>query len=213
MSIEDATTQPLTDLDEWERFKADARERARWATFEGSIEQMERACLKIPDAWPNRANPNTPPSKLSRAWYAEEILFAIKSARRLLAAGQAEYAAGEAVLIGALAAESGARHDWPEMRKWREQQDARRRGGLASKHLRGLQAVVDRLVTEHPKVTAQELWNLIPKSEPDDAPIGGFTLYRDGSKIVQVVEDEKGRREKAISFRSFGRYVTRARRK
>jgi hypothetical protein len=29
MSTEDATTpKPLTDLDEWERFKADARERA-----------------------------------------------------------------------------------------------------------------------------------------------------------------------------------------
>jgi hypothetical protein len=210
MSTEEEPTQkPLTDLDEWERFKADARERARLATFEGSIEQMEHACLKTPGAWPNRANPNTPPSKPSRAWYAEEILFAIKSARRLLAAGQAEYAAGEAVLIGALAAESEARHDWPEMRKWREQQDARRRGGLASKHLRGLQAVVDRLVTEHPKATARELWNLIPENGGD--PIGGFIVYRDGSNVVQV-EDKTGR-DKPIKFRSFCRYVTSARRK
>jgi hypothetical protein len=185
MSTEDATTRkPLTDLDEWERFKADARERARLATFEGSIEQMERACLKTPGAWPNRANPNTPPSKPSRAWYAEEILFAIKSARRLLAAGQAEYAAGEAVLIGALAAESEARHDWPEMR--------------------------NRLVTEHPKATARELWNLVPEGEGDN-PIGGFIVYRDGSKVVQV-EDATGR-DKAISDRSFCRYVKRARSK
>jgi hypothetical protein len=212
MSTEEETTQkPLTDLDEWERFKADARERARLATFEGSIEQMERACLKTPGAWPNRTNPNTPPSKLSRAWYAEEILFAIKSARRLLAAGQADYAAGEAVLIGALAAESEARHDWPEMRKWREQQDARRRGGQASKHLRGLQEALNRLVTEHPKATACELWNLIPEGEGDN-PIGGFIVYRDGSKVVQV-EDATGRRDKAISFRSFCRYVKRARSK
>jgi hypothetical protein len=134
-------------------------------------------------------------------------LFAIKSARRLLAAGQADYAAGEAVLIGALAAESEARHDWPEMGKWREQQDARRRGGLASKHLRGLQAVVDRLVTANPNATVRELWNLIPERD-DDNPIGGFIVYRDGSKVVQV-EDETGR-EKTIKFRSFGRYVKRA---
>jgi hypothetical protein len=207
MSTEDATTpKPLTDLDEWERLKADARERARLATFEGSIEQMERACLKTPGAWPNRANPNTPPSKLSRAWYAEEILFAIKSARRLLAAGQADYAAGEAVLIGALAAEAEARHDWPEMRKWREQQEARRRGGRAPKHLSGLQAVVDRLVIDNPKATARELWDKIPESEDADT-----VIYRDGSKVVQM--DDTTGREKAITFRSFYRYVTRARSK
>jgi hypothetical protein len=210
MSAEDEGT-PLTDPEEWERLKDAAEKQARLATFEGSIEQMERACLKTPGAWPNRTNPNTPPSKLSLAWYAEEILFAIKSARRLLAAGQADYAAGEAVLIGALAAESEARHDWPEMRKWRQQQEARRRGGLAAKHLPGLQAAVDRLVTENPNATARKLWDLIPESDATGDPIGGFIVYRDGSKVIQV--DDKTGQEKPIVFRSFGRYVNRARRK
>jgi hypothetical protein len=87
--------------------------------------------------------------------------------------------------------------------------NSRRKGGRAPKHLPGLQAAVDRLVTKNPDATAQELWNLIPEGEGD--PIGGFIVYRDGSRVVQV-EDATGR-EKAVLFRSFCRYVTRARSK
>jgi hypothetical protein len=90
-------------------------------------------------------------------------------------------------------------------------QSSRRKGGSAPKHLPGLQAEVDRLAIEHPQATARELWNLIPESEDDSGPIGGFSVYRDGSKVVQV-EHATGR-EKGIFFRSFGRYVTRARSK
>jgi hypothetical protein len=89
--------------------------------------------------------------------------------------------------------------------------NGRSKGGRVPKHLPGLQAAVDRLATAHPEATAHDLWNLIPENDGDDEPIGGFIIYRDGSKAVQL-EDSTGR-EKAISERSFQRYVTRARRK
>jgi hypothetical protein len=86
----------------------------------------------------------------------------------------------------------------------------RSKGGRAPKHLPGLQATVDRLAAEHPDATAQELWDLIPAADDDD-PVDGFIVYRDGSKVVQVNDTTGG--EKAISFRSFCRYVSRARSK
>ncbi len=108
----------------------------------------------------------------------------------------------------------------PEVKAALEEQEAavrslaairagRSKGGHAPKHLPGLQAAVDRLVAEHPKATAQELWDLIP-AENDDS-VDGFIVYRDGPSVVQV-EDATGG-EKAISFHSFRRYVSRARSK
>jgi hypothetical protein len=118
MSAKEKPRKPLTDIEEWERLKVTAKEQARLATFEGRIERLESVCLKTPGILPNRAIDNPPPEH-SRAWYAEEILLAIRSTRHHLDHSQAEYAAGEAILIGALAAEAEARHNWPEVRQWR----------------------------------------------------------------------------------------------
>lgn len=138
----------------WERFK----EQARLATFEGRIEQLERICRSTPGVLPNRAADPRPP-KHSRAWYAEEILFAIRAARHHLAHGQASHAASEAVVIGFLAAEAEASHNWPAVRQWndlrlRNQVSARKRGrdlSEAAQHrARAIQDAADKYRRQHP---------------------------------------------------------------
>lgn len=103
----------------WKRYKAAAKESARRATFEFRVGQLEAICRDTPGAWPNRA-PDERPEEHSQAWYAEEILFAIRAARSHLERGLASYAATEALTIGALAAEANARLYWQELRRWRE---------------------------------------------------------------------------------------------
>ncbi len=199
--VREHSPNTLDDPSNWQRYIEQLKANAPLRSFEGAVKGLETLCLQHA---PERL---TTPERFSDAWYASEILIFIRFTRFNLERGHPNHAAAEALSAGVLA---GA---WPAARRWREQQEARRRGGHAPKYLPGLQAAVDRLVTANPKATVQELWNLIPESEPDDAPIGGFILYRDDSKIVQVVEDETGRREKAIKFRTFGHYVTRARSK
>lgn len=98
-------TRKRMDLADWKRF-VDAMERsAGFSTFEGAIEHLEAVCQRTPGAWPNRT-PDARPPERSRAWYAEEILFALKAARHHLAHGRADYAAREALLVGAMAAEA-----------------------------------------------------------------------------------------------------------
>ncbi len=185
---------------QWKRNKEELKARARFYTsFDGAVESLEALCLRH-----SPEPPNTIPERFSDGWYAQEILQAIYAARFHLKEGHARAAAIEALTAGARAGE------WPAAQQWRVRQEARRRGGHAQKYLPGLQAAVDRLVTANPEATAHELWDLIPESE-DAGPIDGFIVYRDGPKVFQV-EDETGR-EKAISFRSFCRYVTRARSK
>ena len=199
--VREYSPNTLDDPSTWKRYIERLKANVALHSFEEAVKTLEALCLQ------HAPEPLTTPERFSDGWYAREILLFIRFTRFNLEKGHPNHAATDALSAGVLA---GA---WPAAQLWREQQEARRRGGRAPKHLFGLQAVVDRLAAEHPKVTAQELWNLIPESEPDDAPIGGFILYRDGSKVVQAVEDETGRREKAINFRSFARYVTRARRK
>jgi hypothetical protein len=189
-------------LSPWERNKEELKARARlYTSFDGAVERLEALCLRH-----SPEPPNAIPERFSDGWYAQEILQAIYAARFHLKEGHARAAAIEALTAGARAGE------WPAAQQWRVQQEARRRGGHAPKYLPGLQAAVDRLAAEHPKAIARDLWNLIPESgETASDPIGGFIVYRDGSNVVQV-EDKTGR-DKPIKFRSFCRYVTRARSK
>ena len=184
------------DLAKWERFKEEAKARAHLHHFEGAVEKLEALCLL------HAPEPGVAPERYSDGWYANEILLTISAVRTLLV-NHPRNAAAEALRAGSLAG------NWPAAQRWREQQEARRRGGLAPKHLPGLQAAVDRLVTKNPEANARELWDMIPESDGD--PIDGFIVYRDGSKVIQV--DDKTGQEKPIVFRSFGRYVTRARSK
>jgi hypothetical protein len=101
----------------WNRFKEAMKERARLATFEGRIEQLEVICQRMPGTRPNRPL-DVHLEEHSQAWYAEEILRAIRFVRHHLERGQASHAAAEALTVGALAAEAEARLNWPEMRLW-----------------------------------------------------------------------------------------------
>jgi hypothetical protein len=196
--VREYSPNTLDDPSTWKRYIERLKANVALHRFEEAVKTLEALCLQ------HAPEPLTTPERFSDGWYAREILLFIRFTRFNLEKGHPNHAATDALSAGVLA---GA---WPAAQLWREQQEARRRGGRAPKHLFGLQAVVDRLVIDNPKATAQELWNRIPESEDGDLN-GGFTVYRDGSKVIQV-DDETGR-DKAISFRSFCRYVTRARSK
>jgi hypothetical protein len=118
----------------FERFKDEMKNLARLATFEGRIEALERVCRRIPGVLPNRP-PEAYPLEHTHAWYAEEILLSIQQVRYHLARGEADFAASQAVVVGALAVEADARLNWPEVRSWRElcernRESARRGRGM-----------------------------------------------------------------------------------
>jgi len=199
--VREHSPNSLDDPSNWQRYIERLKANAPLRSFEGAVKSLETLCLQHA---PERSTTTTP-ERFSDGWYASEILLFIRFTRFNLEKGHPNHAAAEALTAGALA---GA---WPAAQEWRvKQQEYRRRGGQARKYLLGLQVAVDRLVTANPKATVQELWDLIPESE-DARPIDGFTVYRDGPKVVQVKEATG--RDKAISFRSFGRYVRRARSK
>lgn len=192
MSLEEVS------LEEWRRWKEELKAQAPLFLFEGAVKDLESLCLQYaPD-------PDITPKRFSDGWHAREILLAIHMTRDHLERDRPRYAAAQAIRVGYLAG------GWSAARQWRERQEARSRGGRAQKYLFGVQAVVDRLAAEHPKAAARELWNLIPESK-DAHVIDGFMVYRDGSTVVQV--DDKTGREKEVAYRSFPRYVKRARSK
>jgi hypothetical protein len=198
--VREHSPNSLDDPSNWQRYIEQLKANAPLRSFEGAVKGLETLCLQHA---PERST-TTIPERFSDGWYASEILLFIGFTRFNLEKGHPNHAAAEALSAGVLA---GA---WPAAQQWRVKQEDRRRGGQARKLLPGLQAAVNRLVTANPKATAHELWDLIPESE-DARPIDGFTVYRDGPKVVQVKEATG--REKAIKFRSFGRYFTRARSK
>lgn len=100
-------TNKPEDIERFERFLEGAEERASRDTFERRIEKLEAICRSTPGVSPNRPH-DVSPEKHSEAWYAEEILFAIRAARQNIKSGQASYAAYEALTIAVLAAEAGA---------------------------------------------------------------------------------------------------------
>jgi hypothetical protein len=85
------------------------------------------------------------------------------------------------------------------------QKEARRKGGRAPKHLAGVQAVVDELVSAHPGATVEDLWSMIPEADPDRDRL----VYRDDKRVVEV--DDVTGRDGDIGRRAFERYVARAR--
>jgi hypothetical protein len=115
-----------------ERFKEEMKRLAHLTTFEGRIENLERLCRSIPGVLSNRPI-EEPPAEHTRAWYAEKILRNIEQVRHHLHRGEGDFAASQAVIVGAWAADAEARLNWPEMRRWREwcesnRESARKRG-------------------------------------------------------------------------------------
>lgn len=144
---------PLDETD----ILAFVREHNRRATFAGRIADLERVCRQTPG---RRIEGHEPPPRChSRQWYAEEILLAISAARQWLESGHADFAASEAVVVGALAAEAEARHNWPELKRWNEyraKQHARSIAGIQAKrdntarHDQALLAAVRAAYLKHP---------------------------------------------------------------
>lgn len=105
-------------------------EHNRRATFDGRVADLERICRRdLPMS-------DELPTEDSRPWFAREILLAISAARHWLKRGEADFAASEAVIVGALAATAEARHNWPELKRWNEylaKQRARSLAGVVTK--------------------------------------------------------------------------------
>lgn len=81
------------------------------------------------------------------------------------------------------------------------------KGGRASKKKKGIWDAVRNLVRNNPAITIKKAW----LSFPDDmdcpgVPEGSFSIYRDGEKLVQF--DREKRREKELTYRTFQRYVS-----
>ncbi len=151
---------PKPNLEEFERFKAEMRRRAPFASFEGLIKELERVCQNTPGVRFGRSH-EPEPSELSRAWYAEKILLSIWLVRDYLKHGQAVYAASEAVTIGVWAAEAEARHNWKEVQSWlkfcdRSREAARKRGRELSEAAESLQRDVESAAKEY---RAQNLYD------------------------------------------------------
>jgi hypothetical protein len=101
-------------------------EHNRRATFEGLITDLEQICLRDLPQPDVRVVPESLP------WYAKEIVDTIGVVRHWLAAGHAEIAAREAVVVGMLAARSGS----PEIKKWTAQLAAASKGSKAAAQVR-----------------------------------------------------------------------------
>ena len=94
--------------------QAHNREEDRRSTFDGRAADLERVCRRHVDAWRTVQVPGEPIAVdfKSREWYAQEILTVIEEVRNALARGAWQRAASDAVVVGALAAEAEAKHNW-----------------------------------------------------------------------------------------------------
>lgn len=118
-----STTSPKpVDRAAWEAFKTKVKLEAEASTFKARLEQLETICRRTPDVLPNRPA-DEPPKRHSRAWFAEEILFSIESARLHMQREEFSYAAAEAIDIGVLAAQASDLK-WPEVSQWQSLSDA-----------------------------------------------------------------------------------------
>lgn len=93
--------------------RAFTREHNRLLTFNGRVADLERTCRRTPGV---RDQPRQ--AFGSRAWYAGEILLTIRIVREALAVGDVQHATSQAVVVGALAAEAEARHNWTVVQRW-----------------------------------------------------------------------------------------------
>jgi hypothetical protein len=91
------------------------------------------------------------------------------------------------------------------------------KGGKAPKRKAAIWRHTLRLIREDRKLTVREAWSKFP--DPDDpwSNDEGYTVYRDGDKLVQALTRKKKRsassitHEGSIGFSTFQRYVTDAR--
>lgn len=110
----------------FQRLEEQIKEWQRYSTFEGMVEDLEPICL--------RYAPETTTTMLgepqSDAWYASQILIAIRAVRHHLERGEPSHAAAEAVRIGGFAG------SWPQAKEWRKKlehlQRIGARGGRAT---------------------------------------------------------------------------------
>lgn len=92
------------------------------------------------------------------------------------------------------------------------------RVGSSEKSKPGILEATRQLHQQHPKDTARDLWNRFPSSAvPQDVlVVAGFELYRTEIKnrkgqLEEMLAQENGlKRETAITFAAFRKYVTRA---
>lgn len=132
------------------------------AHFDGRVADLERTCSR--DLRKRKAMQLLRAG--SRAWYANRILLAIAATRHWLNAGEAQFAASEAVVVGALAGQASARHQWPSVQGWLVAQKGRRKGlrartaviqDRASKRAKALREWVDTLRASHPEWSNRSL--------------------------------------------------------
>ena len=86
-------------------------------TFDGQVGDLERICEQ------HAPPPSASPEPESIAWYSRKILASIHRVRSLLASGDAEVAAAEAVMVGILAAQC------EPARQWRQRQEQATKAG------------------------------------------------------------------------------------
>lgn len=82
------------------------------ASFDGRVAHVEQLCRRTLSA-AKTSDLERPLKYESRLWYAREIVREIANVRSALACGDSEQAASHAVVVGALAADANARHNWP----------------------------------------------------------------------------------------------------
>ena len=85
----------------------------RLGTFDGRVAHLEGLCQRTAGVREGR-RPSAPDFG-SRAWYAKDILVAIRLVREALARNEWQLAASEAVLVGALATEAEAKFRWGDL--------------------------------------------------------------------------------------------------
>lgn len=121
------TMRKAIDQDGFRLLKANARIHAETHNLEATMRRLEAIARK------EAPKPRGKPTPESRPWFAREILREIGFIRHHLARNEASWAAYAAMILGRLAMEAEARHDWPEMRWWNEMlaknREAGRKGG------------------------------------------------------------------------------------
>ena len=93
----------------------------------------------------------------------------------------------------------------------------RRKGGEVPGRRAAIWRHTLRLIRENRKLTAREAWNKFPDQDEAWSDDEGYTVYRDGEKLVQAMirknirGDSSTSHESSIKFSTFRRYFTKAR--
>jgi hypothetical protein len=121
-----------------------SRLEARFRTFDGRVKPLEQFCRKLVRQWVAR-QPRIPTNVWQATqpvlpaagnefgapeWYAREILSAIDEVRSALAKNEAERATSKAVVVGILAAEAEAKHNWKIVQSGKARRREKRKSAL-----------------------------------------------------------------------------------